>query len=218
MEITSSTTTTTTTAAAATEADTLTSDYETFLTMLATQMTNQDPLNPVDSTDFATQLAQFSALEQQVKTNDLLANLGETMAVSGLSQLSGWVGMEARTIAPANFEGTPITLVPSPASLSDQAFLIVRDENDDIVQRSEIPVSAEPIEWAGVDDDGNPFPDGLYSFELESVLDGEVLDTTYVDNYALIIEAQQVNDQIILVMDGGSRVTAEAISALRNAP
>ena len=44
----------------------LSSDFETFLKMLTTQMQNQDPLNPVDSTDYATQLATFSSVEQQV--------------------------------------------------------------------------------------------------------------------------------------------------------
>jgi len=191
-------------------------DFQVFLEMLAVQMQNQDPLNPVDSTDFATQLAQFSALEQQVETNDLLAALGAQMAVSGLSQLAGWVGMEARTIAPANFQGDPITLVPSPAQLSDHTFLIVRDDSGEIVQRKEIPVSPDPIQWDGLDDSGTPFVHGLYSFELESVAAGEILDTTYVENYALIIEAQNINGQTILVMEGGARVDSASITAIRN--
>ena len=44
----------------------LSSDFETFLRMLTTQLQNQDPLNPVDSADFAVQLATFSSVEQQV--------------------------------------------------------------------------------------------------------------------------------------------------------
>jgi flagellar basal-body rod modification protein FlgD len=50
----------------------ISSDFETFLKMLTVQMQNQDPLNPVDSSDYATQLATFSGVEQQVQTNDLL--------------------------------------------------------------------------------------------------------------------------------------------------
>ncbi|MFV2001871.1 MAG: flagellar hook capping FlgD N-terminal domain-containing protein, partial [Paracoccaceae bacterium] len=52
------------------------SDFETFLKLLTTQLKNQDPLKPVDSSDFAVQLATFSSVEQQVKTNDLLTSLG----------------------------------------------------------------------------------------------------------------------------------------------
>jgi hypothetical protein len=54
---------------------TLGSDFETFLKMLTTQMKNQDPLNPVESSEYAVQLATFSSVEQQVLTNDLLTRL-----------------------------------------------------------------------------------------------------------------------------------------------
>lgn len=196
--------------------DLVASDYLTFLNMLAVQMQNQDPLNPIDSTDFSTQLAQFSALEQQVKTNDILEALGAQMTVSGITELAGWVGMEARTVAPANFQGDPITLAPSPASISDKTFLIVRDEAGDIVERKEIPVSADLIQWDGLDDTGAAYANGLYSFELESQANGEVLDTTYVETYAVITEAQIINGQTILVLDGGVRIETAAVTALRN--
>ncbi len=49
----------------------VTSDYETFLRMLTTQLQNQDPMNPMESDDFAMQLATFSGVEQQVKTNEI---------------------------------------------------------------------------------------------------------------------------------------------------
>ena len=71
----------------------LSSDFETFLKMLTVQMENQDPLNPVESTEFATQLATFSGVEQQVQTNDLLKSLGAQLGAMNVSQLSGWVGM-----------------------------------------------------------------------------------------------------------------------------
>ena len=67
---------------------TIDSDFETFLIMLTTQMKIQDPLNPIDSSDFAVQLATFSSVEQQVKTNDLLASLGQQLGFMGLSRLA----------------------------------------------------------------------------------------------------------------------------------
>ena len=45
-----------------------------FLTMLVAQLQNQDPLNPMDGTDFTAQLAQFTSLEQQFQMNDNLAS------------------------------------------------------------------------------------------------------------------------------------------------
>ena len=70
------------------------SDFQTFLTMLTTQMQNQDPLNPMESTEFATQLATFSGVEQQVRTNELLGSLQDSMALSSMGQIAGWIGMD----------------------------------------------------------------------------------------------------------------------------
>jgi flagellar basal-body rod modification protein FlgD len=50
-------------------------DFQTFLTLLTTQLKNQNPLEPLDSTQFVAQLASFSSVEQQVKTNDRLADI-----------------------------------------------------------------------------------------------------------------------------------------------
>ena len=66
----------------------ISSDFETFLLMLTTQLENQDPLNPIESQDFAVQLATFSGVEQQVLTNDLLSDLGQGFGSSGHSPRS----------------------------------------------------------------------------------------------------------------------------------
>ena len=80
------------------------SDFQTFLTMLTTQMQNQDPLNPMESTEFATQLATFSGVEQQVRTNELLGSLQDSMALSSMGQIAGWIGMDARAEMPMAFD------------------------------------------------------------------------------------------------------------------
>ena len=99
----------------------LSSDFETFLLLLTTQMENQDPLNPIDSADYAVQLATFSGVEQQVRTNDLLEGLAAQMNLTGMAELAGWVGMEARASAPVQFGATPLTLYPDPATTAQEA-------------------------------------------------------------------------------------------------
>ncbi len=100
----------------------LSTDFETFLVMLTAQMENQDPLNPLDSQDFATQLATFSGVEQQVKTNDLLSALNSQLLTSGMGDMASWVGMEARMATPAYFDGSPVEIVANPiASTSSNA-------------------------------------------------------------------------------------------------
>jgi flagellar basal-body rod modification protein FlgD len=55
-------------------------DFNTFLNLLTAQIQNQDPLQPLDSTQFVEQLATFSSLEQEVKTNDHLSSISQMMA------------------------------------------------------------------------------------------------------------------------------------------
>src|SRR5476649_2407617 len=63
------------TAAASTAQKTLAGNFNTFLTLLTTQLQNQDPLSPMDSNQFTQQLVQFSQVEQQINTNDNLKSL-----------------------------------------------------------------------------------------------------------------------------------------------
>ena len=119
----------------------ISADFETFLKMLTVQMRNQDPLNPVEGTDFAVQLATFSTVEQQVRTNDLLGALGNQLGGLGFGQLLGWVGMEARTTAPVAFDGAPGDLVLPEITLADRAEMVVTNAQGVEVQRQSVPAS-----------------------------------------------------------------------------
>ena len=194
----------------------ISADFQTFLTMLTAQMQNQDPLNPVDSTDYATQLATFSGVEQQVKTNDLLETLAAQLGASGMSELAGWVGMEARTEAPAWFDGsTPVTLTPTPVRGADQTVLVVTDANGNAVSREAISPTNEQLSWTGQDSSGDALPEGLYSFSLESYNGGTLIDTSTVETYGRITEAQGSADGTQLILRGGTVISTSAVNALR---
>ena len=191
-------------------------DYQMFLRMLTAQATNQDPLNPIDSSDYAAQLATFSGVEQQVKTNDLLTALAAQLGTSGMAEMAAWVGKEARAPVAANFTGTPITIAPNPASSADSVELVVKNAAGLEVQRMSIPVSAETLEWAGVTTDGAPLPNGNYTFTVESSLGGEVILSEPADIYSTIQEVRSEGGQTILILSGGVAVSSTHVSALRD--
>lgn len=193
------------------------SDFDTFLKMLTVQMENQDPLNPTDSSEYAMQLATFSGVEQQVLTNDLLNALMVQMNTTGMAQMADWVGKDARAAAPAYFSGTPITIAPNPAAVADKVELVVYNAEGDEVQRSEIPKSSEPFEWAGTSSDSSPYPTGLYTFRVESSSNGEVLLDEVADVYARVQEVRSENGESVLILEGGVPVFASSVSALREA-
>lgn len=219
MEINSTTPTIAATAAAASSdaSPVLSSDFETFLKMLTAQARYQDPLEPIDSSEYAAQLAQFSMVEQQVLGNDLLTALTAQLGTSNISQMANWIGMEARTTAPTPFDGNPITVHPNPSARADEVILNVRDSGGRMVQSLQMPVSEEPVQWAGVQENGTPFPQGLYSFEVESRLDGEVILLDSAETYARIVEARQLDGQSVLILEGGSSILADSVSGLREA-
>ncbi len=193
----------------------LASDFETFLKMLTAQARYQDPLEPIDSSEYAAQLAQFSMVEQQVLSNDLLTALAGQLGSGNMAQMAGWIGMEARTTAPVEFDGSPVTLYPNPISASDAVYLVAYDETGAEVQRTAIPISADPVEWAGVAADGTPFPSGNYRFEIESHAEGELLVADPAERYARITEARMQDGQTVLILENGTPVLATTISAIR---
>lgn len=194
----------------------ISSDFTTFLKMLTVQMQNQDPMNPMESTDFAVQLATFSGVEQQVQTNQLLAAMTGEFALMGMAQLAGWVGQEARAAADVVwFGGSPVTLSPNPASTADEVVLVVHDEHGNLVSREELPVSAEPYQWLGADAAGDRLPDGRYILTLESWREGVLLGEDSVEYYGRVVEARGGSNGTILVFEGGIEVPASSITALR---
>jgi flagellar basal-body rod modification protein FlgD len=193
----------------------ISSDFETFLKMLTVQMQNQDPLSPIKSEDFAVQLATFSGVEQQVRTNDLLTALSDGMGASGIGQFADWVGKEARAPAAGYFDGSPITVLPSPMALADQAVLVVRDPSGAEVQRRAIAVSDAPLDWAGVASDGSPFSPGTYQFQVESYAKGTLIGTSTAATYGKIVEARMEGGQAVLVLQGGAKVPTSSVTALR---
>jgi len=200
---------------AKTAATGITSDYNTFLKMLTTQMQNQDPLNPIDSADYAVQLATFSGVEQQSRTNQLLERLNGQFGMMGMAQLATWVGQEARAAVPVWLDETAVTLSPEPAKTADRAVLVVRDATGQLVSREDMPASTDPYQWLGADAKGDPLPRGLYSLSLESYAGEQLIATTPVQSYARIIEAQTGPKGTTLLLAGGVEVAASDVTALR---
>lgn len=194
----------------------LSSDFDTFLKMMTTQLQNQDPLNPLDSADFAVQLATFSGVEQQAKTNKLLETMRLDLGLSGMAQLASWVGREGRAVAPVWVADAPVSLAPDPASGADRAVIAVYDTQGALVTRDDIPLGRGTVDWNPLDIRGNPLPTGQYTFKLESYSSDELLGTSSPEVYARITEVRSGADGVTVILAGGAEVPASAVTALRN--
>lgn len=100
-------------------ADAASLDYNTFLKLLLAQLKNQDPTKPMDSTEYMSQLASFSNVEQSIKTNSKLDSLLTTQALSQAESLIG------RTLTSA--DGTTTGEVVSVTVTSDSSVATLKN-------------------------------------------------------------------------------------------
>ena len=203
-------------AAQSAPAPVINSDFETFLKMLTTQLKNQDPLNPMESSEFAVQLATFSSVEQQVMTNDLLSGLSGQIGQMGMAPLASWVGMEARAPMPAPFDGFPVSVYPTVSPTADAARIVIRNAQGSVVESLPLSLDQQMFEWTGRDAAGQFFPAGLYGFEVENYSAGDLTSTATAEVYHRIEEARLDAGRTVLVMEGGASIDAAQVKALRN--
>lgn len=190
-------------------------DYETFLKMMTTQLKNQDPLNPINSADYAVQLATFSSVEQQTRTNQLLEGLTSQFSMQGLGQMASWVGNQVRAVMPVYVDGGPVSLSPAPSADSDRAVVVVKDATGSVVNRFDIARTTTAMDWIPVDISGAALAPGQYSFSLESYKDETLLNTSDVEVYASIAEVRNGASGVTLIMAGGIEIPASGVTALR---
>lgn len=192
-------------------------NYETFLKMLTTQIKNQDPLNPMSADQLAVQLATFSGVEQQTKTNDLLTKMLSQNSIAGMGQMVGWVGKEARLAGPAYFDGaTPVTISPNPASLATKAVLVASDQTGREVSRTELPLGSTDYRWQGLDAQGKPLPKGVYNLSLESYQGDKLMGTSGVEYYGKVSEIRSTANGTSVMLPGGVEALTSLVTAIRD--
>jgi flagellar basal-body rod modification protein FlgD len=190
-------------------------DFNTFLQMLTTQLQNQDPLNPMESTEFAVQLATFSTVEQATKTNQLLAAMSSQMNLSAMADLAGWVGKEARAAMDVTLGDAPITFFASPVAEADSTLLVIRNSNDELVASLPVTADNETFVWDGRNAAGEALPAGRYSAWVEAYSNGDQISSERAQVYAEVIEARGGTDETVMVFTGGIEVAASEVTALR---
>jgi len=165
----------TSTTASSTAASELEETYNSFLTLLTAQISNQDPLEPVDSTQFVSQLAQLTQVEQSVTTNANLESIGSMLsAVAAMSDLQ-LIGRDV--LVPSD----QIRLTETDFPLSYQVGAGASEvkikiySGEDLIREIDGPSTAEgdliDVTWDGLDADGIPVPPGTFRVELTAADD-----------------------------------------------
>lgn len=196
----------------------ITSDFDTFLRMLTAQITNQDPLNPINSEQFAVQLATFSGVEQQVRTNQLLEALNGSLGAPDFGELARWVGMAVQAPMPGFFSGAPLSVaVPAPLA-GNRHDLVALNAQGVEIWRSPHVTGAGSVSWSGAGPDGTPVPQGLYAFRLDSFEDDRLVSTAPAQTFGRVEEVRLDQGLPVLVLAGGIERRPDEVTALRQDP
>ena len=147
---------------------TIAGNFQTFLTLLTTQLKNQNPLDPLDTNQFTQQLVQFAQVEQQLKQNDQLATLisleKSAAATTALAYVGQTVAVNGQTAALKSGQATWTLQVPKPAN----ATVTITSSTGQNVYTGSYSMGAgtQNFTWDGKDNSGVQWPDGNYTISV----------------------------------------------------
>lgn len=192
------------------------SDFQTFLKMLTAQITNQDPLNPMEGSDFAVQLATFAGVEQQTQTNKLLQSMLDTGTSEHITKLSHLIGRHVLTSGPVHYSGDAIEVQLPTHEDTGEYFLVVSDIYGREIERHRVSAGESVFSWPVSDAQGHMgAATGNYTFHLESSLsEGEVIYGA-AGAYVSVIGAETSRDGARLVLTGDIKVDPDEVLAIR---
>lgn len=154
-------------------------EFNSFIKLLTAQVRNQDPLSPMDSTQFVEQLATFSTLEQQVKSNASLTSIAGMLSQLNALTAGEWLGQDISFVSGwAPLADDPVEFTYTPPDGTDTVKLTVLDANGEVVWTESLDPSKAKYAWNGRTSDGTSAPRGeMYEFVIESYSGDELLAT-----------------------------------------
>ena len=191
--------------------------FDTFILLLTTQLQNQDPLDPMDSAQFTSQLAQFAGVEQSINTNKKLDQL---VALQTSNMLNGAVSYVGRTVEVISDQ---LALKDETATISygietnaaKTSISIVTEDGQTVrVINGETDAGRHELVWDGRDALGNPMPDGIYNYNVIAVNgDDETINT--ISAFTGRVTGVEILDSLVTLNLGELGVPFSSIFAVR---
>jgi flagellar basal-body rod modification protein FlgD len=195
----------------------LSGNFDTFLKLLTTQLQNQDPLSPMDTSQFTQQLVQYSQVEQQINTNSNL----QTLISQGSSQSAAYAtGYLSKTVTVSGGEGSlaggKAQWTYNLATTASSTTLKVSDANGKVVYAGPGKTTAgnNVFNWNGRDNNGNQLPDGTYTLAASAEVGGQTVTTT-VSSTGTVSEVNMSNGTPQLLI-GSLEVPLTSILSVKN--
>ncbi|WP_339739970.1 flagellar hook capping FlgD N-terminal domain-containing protein [uncultured Maricaulis sp.] len=195
----------------------LADNYEMFLNLLTAQMKNQDPLDPLDATQFVDQLVSFSGVEQQIAQNQNLESLLIIQSAAAQTSSVGYIGRVATALTPDSRlqDGAASWQYELPENAKNTS-LVVRDSSDRIVYRTagDTTTGRHDFTWDGTTTSGSAAPDGIYSLEIDAAAENGANITAEIRASARVTGIDLSGSEVVVEM-GGVEVPLSSVLALQ---
>lgn len=160
-----------------TESDSIQNAQDRFMTLLVTQMKNQDPLNPMDNAQVTSQLAQLSTVTGIDKMNSTLETFMANMQSSQSLQMSNLIGHDVLVDGnDISFDGTGGYFGIELPTSADEVNITITDTAGNPVRQISLGKQSDgilPLSWDGYSDAGVKLDVGDYKFNVSTVVNGE---------------------------------------------
>ncbi len=205
--------------ASALAGSTLAKNFDTFLTLLTTQLRHQDPLSPMDSTEFTNQLVSFAGVEQQINQNKNLENLIALQKANRAATAVSFLG--TRIEAPGSttmLDNGTAEWTYTLNSNADQVALTVTDKAGNVVYLNDGPnsVGSHGFAWDGRDLFGNQLPEGEYTLNVTAT-DSDGNSIPVQTGIIGTVTGMQTADDDIFLYIGGISVRLSDITSVKAA-
>jgi len=196
----------------------LSSNFSTFLTLLTTQLKNQDPTSPMDSNTFTQQLVMYSQVEQQINTNDNLKTLISQGTTNASAMAATYLGKKVSvTNGNASLTGGTANWTYNLDTASATTQLAITDSKGQTVFTSngETTAGDHNFTWNGKDLNGNQLADGTYKLTVTAADSGSNKVTSSVASAGTISQIDMTSGTPKLVV-GNMELGLGDIAALGN--
>lgn len=199
-----------------TAAEQASADYEDFLLLLTAQLKNQDPLQPMDSTNFVSQLAQFSNVEQQVKMNDKLDNLVSNLTGSDFAEANSFLGRYITATdgrVQINSDATETSFDYKTAADVDSAKAIIKDRFGKTVKEINLPLAPNGTshKWDLMNDEDEKINPGRYNIMIETTNKDDVITQIPAETKVKVLQANKTDKGFEFITDTDQKISQDAI-------